>query len=117
MFGGTEPFAHCARSILKKELARAADLGFAFKLRGETEIYAYRPGETGADGSLQPMAASGSIRPTPAYDVESTMDAMAFLDPMVRAMSETGFDVFSFDHEGGDAQFEFDFTYLPALEM
>ena len=32
-----------------------------------------------------------------------------FLDPMVRAMNETGFGVFSFDHEGGDAQFEFDF--------
>jgi glutamine synthetase len=117
MFGGTEPFAHCARSILKKELARAADLGFGFNLGVETEIYAYKPDEIGADGYLQPMAASGSIRPTPAYDVESTMDAMGFLGPMVRAMSETGFDVFSFDHEGGDAQFEFDFTYAPALEM
>ena len=36
---------------------------------------------------------------------------------MVKAMNETGFGVFSFDHEGGDAQFEFDFDYAPALEM
>jgi glutamine synthetase len=57
------------------------------------------------------------MKPTPAYDVESTMDAMPFLGPMVKAMNETGFGVFSFDHEGGDAQFEFDFDYSPALEM
>jgi glutamine synthetase len=32
-------------------------------------------------------------------------------------MAETGFGLFSFDTEGGDAQYEFDFTYAPALEM
>ena len=57
------------------------------------------------------------MKPTPAYDVEATMDAMPFLGPMVKAMNETGFGVFSFDHEGGDAQFEFDFDFAPALEM
>ena len=117
VFGGTEPFAHCTRSVLKREIARAADAGFAFNLGVETEIYAYRPDEIGPDGYLGPIAPSGSIRPTPGYDVESTLDAMPFLDPMVRAMNQTGFGVFSFDHEGGDAQFEFDFNYAPALEM
>ncbi|MDQ1519788.1 MAG: glutamine synthetase [Actinomycetota bacterium] len=117
LFGGTEPFAHCTRSMLKRQLARAAERGFAFNLGVETEIYAFRPGATGPDGYLAPIAASGSIDPTPAYDVESTLDAMPFLDPMVRYMNETGFGVFSFDHEGGDAQFEFDFEYAPALEM
>ena len=117
VFGGTEPFAHCTRSVLKREIARAADAGFAFNLGVETEIYAYRPDEIGPDGYLGPIAPSGAIRPTPGYDVESTLDAMPFLDPMVRAMNQTGFGVFSFDHEGGDAQFEFDFNYAPALEM
>ncbi len=42
---------------------------------------------------------------------------MEFLDPMVEAMNESGFGVFSFDHEGGDGQVEFDFDYAPALVM
>jgi glutamine synthetase len=45
------------------------------------------------------------------------MDAMPFLGPMARYLEETGFGLFSFDTEGGDAQYEFDFTYAPALEM
>lgn len=125
LYGGEVAFDLCTRSILKRQLARAEEQGFAFHLGVETEIYAYRPGppETGAgiaarpDGYLQPMSTSGSLRPTPAYDVESTIDALPFLGPMVRYMNETGFGVFSFDHEGGDAQFEFDFEHAPALEM
>ena len=72
---------------------------------------------TTEDGYLEPLAISGKLRPTPAYDVESTLDSMSFLDPMVKAMTETGFGVFSFDHEGGDGQVEFDFDYAPALVM
>jgi glutamine synthetase len=35
---------------------------------------------------------------------------------MVDHMTELGFGVYSFDHEGGDGQFEFDFGYAPALQ-
>ncbi len=116
LYGGTGFWPHCPRSLLKRQLAVAADRGLVFNLGVETELYCYDP-KAGTDGYLEPMAASGKIRPTPAYDAESTMDSMAFLGPMVRYMNETGFGVFSFDHEGGDAQFEFDFDYAPALEM
>jgi glutamine synthetase len=63
------------------------------------------------------MARSGEMKPTPAYDLESALDAMPFLDRMVECMRETGFGVFSFDHEGGQGQFEFDFAYAPVLQM
>ncbi len=81
----------------------------------ETEFYVFKPVEDVTD-ELVPMAASGLMDPTPAYDLESTLDAMPYLDRMVDAMSELGFGVYSFDHEGGDGQFEFDFGYAPALE-
>lgn len=122
-FGGKEPFAHCTRSILRRQIERAAAAGFGMCLGVETEIYVTRPPEelpAGPDrprGYLEPSAPTGRLRPTAAYDVESTMDAMGFLDPMVKAMNETGFGVFSFDHEGGDGQVEFDFDYAPALQM
>jgi glutamine synthetase len=116
LWGGTDFWPHCPRSILKKQLAVAADRGMTFNLGVETELYCYDP-SSGTDGYLEPMSKSGKIRPTPAYDAESTMDSMAFLGPMVKYMTECGFGVFSFDHEGGDAQFEFDFNYSEALVM
>jgi glutamine synthetase len=116
-YGGNEPFAHCTRSILKAQIARAEELGFAMHLGIEPELYVTRPRSASADAYLQPGAPSGSLRPTPGYDVESTMDAMGFLDAMVSSMNACGFGVFSFDHEGGDGQVEFDFDYAPALAM
>jgi len=114
-YGGTEPFALCPRSILKRQLALAADEGMTFNLGVETELFVYR--SVGPDGYLEPMTASGKLRPTQAYDAESVMDAIPFLDPMARYMAKTGFGLFSFDSEGGDAQYEFDFDYAEALEM
>jgi glutamine synthetase len=115
-WGGREPWALCPRSILKKQLNLAAAQGFRFNLGVETEFYAFQE-VTDVTAPLVPMAKSGTMRPTPAYDLESTMDAMPFLDRMVSSMQELGFGVFSFDHEGGDGQFEFDFTYADALVM
>lgn len=113
-YGGTEPFALCPRSALKKQVELAADEGLVANLGVETEFYVFQPVEDPTD-ELVPMAASGLMDPTPAYDLESTLDAMPFLDRMVDAMNELGFGVYSFDHEGGDGQFEFDFGYAPAL--
>ena len=118
LFGGTEPFALCSRSILKRQLALAAEEGLTFNLGVETELFVFTPESLDrADGYLEPIARSGKMRPTQAYDAEAAMDALPFLDPMARYMEESGFGLFSFDTEGGDAQYEFDFDYAPALEM
>ncbi|MGY1618198.1 hypothetical protein ACI797_15775 [Geodermatophilus sp. SYSU D00691] len=118
VFAGTEPFVHCPRSILKRQVARAESEGFTFNLGIETEFYAFRPESLERpDGYLVPPARSGQMMPTPAYDVESTIDAMPFLGRMVEAMQTSDFGVYSFDHEGGNGQFEFDFAYAPALQM
>ena len=116
-YGGVEPFALCTRSILKRQVEAAAEAGFTMNLGVETELYVIKPPEEPAWTYLRPVAPTGMLRPTPAYDVESTLDAMDFLDPMVKAMNDTGFGVFSFDHEGGDGQYEFDFDFAPALQM
>ncbi|HUE58613.1 MAG TPA: hypothetical protein VMO88_03450 [Acidimicrobiales bacterium] len=116
-YGGVEPFPLCTRSILKRQVEAAAAAGFTMNLGVETELYIIKPPDDPAWTYLQPAAPTGMLRPTPAYDVESTLDAMDFLDPMVKAMNESGFGVFSFDHEGGDGQYEFDFDFAPALQM
>jgi len=114
--GGTEPFALCPRSILKRQVEAAAEAGFTMFLGIEPELYVVRP-ELDDEGYLRPLTDAGRIRPTQAYDVESTMDAMAFLEPMSRYLTECGYGLFSLDAEGGDGQYEFDFGYFPVLEM
>ncbi|MGO9872501.1 MAG: glutamate--ammonia ligase [Acidimicrobiia bacterium] len=117
-FGGDHPFALCSRSVLKRQLALAAAEGVVFNLGVETELFVFRPESLErTDGYLEPLTHSGKLRPTQAYDAESVMDALPFLDPMARYMTETGFDIFSLDSEGGDGQYEFDFDYAPALQM
>jgi glutamine synthetase len=120
-FGGTEPFAHCTRSVLKKQISAAAEVGFELQLGIETELYVVQPfadaraSSSPATEVLAPYKPSGRLRPTAAYDVESTLDVMDFLDPMVKSMKECGFGAFSFDHEGGDGQVEFDFDFASSL--
>jgi glutamine synthetase len=122
-YGGREPFALCPRSVLKRQVARAAEAGFEVNVGVETELYVFDPDSLDHPtpgrpaGYLRPMARSGQIRPTPAYDTESTLDAMPFLGRMAECMTELDYGLFSLDHEGGDGQFEFDFTYAPALQM
>jgi glutamine synthetase len=115
-FGGREPFALCPRSILKRQLEHAAELGFRFNLGVEPEFYVFQR-DPGTQGYLEPMAMSERLRPTPAYDVEAALDSMPFLSRMAECLNATGFDVFSFDAEGGEGQYEFDFAYREALEM
>jgi glutamine synthetase len=120
-FGGTEPFAHCTRSILKRQIDAAAAEGYVMQLGIEPELYVVQPfvearrSPFPGNEELAPYKPSGRIRPTAAYDVEATLDVMDFMRPMVRAMKECGFGAFSFDHEGGDGQVEFDFDFAPAL--
>jgi glutamine synthetase len=115
---GSEPFSNCPRSILKNQIALAANEGLGMFLGIEPEVYVFSPESLDrSDGYLQPGFRTGSIKPTQAYDIESAMDAMSFLEPMSRYLTETGFGVFSYDTEGGDGQYEFDFGYFGALEM
>jgi glutamine synthetase len=119
-FGGNEPFAHCTRSVLKRQIELAEEAGYVLQLGIEPELYVTQPrceDVRGDSGYLMPAHPSGRIRPTPAYDVESTLDMKSYLEPMVQAMNAMGFGVFSFDHEGGDGQVEFDFDFAPALIM
>ncbi len=116
-FGGREPYALCPRSILKRQIEEAASMGYAPQLGVEPEFYVFKP-ESLVAGSTQlvPIAKSGEIKPSPAYDVESALDAMPFLTRMTSYMNELDFGLFSFDAEGGEGQYEFDFEHAPMLQ-
>ena len=66
------------------------------------------------DGRFGPLSPTDTLK-MPGYDLRSTLDSMPFLAAMVGHLRELEWGVYSFDHEGGRGQFEFDFGYADAL--
>ncbi|MBD1852585.1 type III glutamate--ammonia ligase [Leptolyngbya sp. FACHB-711] len=108
-----KPFEACCRSILKRVLAQAAEMGFGFNLGIETEFFILK--ET-ADGKPIPIS-DRDVLHKPCYDVQGLLDNYAWVTEIVEAMNQLGWDVYSFDHEDGNGQFETDFAYTDALTM
>lgn len=107
------PFDACCRSILKSVLAQAAALGFTFNLGIETEFYVLREDEY---GGFVPVSERDTLA-KPCYDVGGLLDNYGMIDELVSHMNRFGWDVYSFDHEDGNGQFETDFGYSDALTM
>jgi glutamine synthetase len=111
-YGGREPFSCCPRSILKGILARAEERGLRFMLGVEPEFYVFRKDRL---PELVPLAPSSSLYPTPAYDVQAALDSYDFLSLVSKHLAAADFGLFSFDHEGGNGQYELDFAHADAL--
>ena len=111
-----EPFSLCPRSILKRQVERAASLGYRCTLGIEPEFYVYRPENLSSTG-FGDLTVTGAIEPSPAYDVETMYDVSEFLDEVVVMMKEIGLQAFAMGAEGGVNQFEIDFYYKDLLEM
>jgi glutamine synthetase len=108
-----EPYSLSTRVALKNVLKQAEALGFGFNLGIECEIFLLRQGE---DGSLHiPVANDKLIKPC--YDVRGFVDNFPWLDKVATTINELGWDLYSFDHEDANGQFEFDFQYSDALTM
>lgn len=101
------------RVALKNVLAQAAEMGFGFNLGIECEIYLLKQN---ADGTLSVPNPDDKLT-KPCYDLRGFMDNFAWLDKMATAINSLGWDLYSFDHEDGNSQFEFDFNYSDALTM
>ncbi len=108
-----QPFEACSRGILKKQLAEAARLGYRFNLGIETEFFILREE---ADGRIVPVSPRDTLA-KPCYDLRGFLDNYGLLDEIVQAMNALGWDVYSFDHEDANGQFETDFQYADALTM
>jgi glutamine synthetase len=110
---GDQPFEACSRQILRRVTADAATEGWVFNLGIETEFFLLRDDE---DGSSVPAASSDTLD-KPCYDLRSLLHNFDLVDEIVTAMNGLGWEVYSFDHEDGNGQFETDFGYVDALQM
>lgn len=108
-----EVFEPCSRQIFKRVLADARQQGYQFNFGIEPELFLLREDES---GNILPIGERDDLA-KPAYDVRSTLDSLPMLDRIVSDLQQAGFDVYSFDHEDGNGQFEIDFNYFEGLEM
>ncbi|MCV7215511.1 type III glutamate--ammonia ligase [Mycobacterium crocinum] len=109
---GDSPFESCSRQILKRVTVDAATLGYTFNLGVETEFFLL----SDQSGAPQPASADDNLD-KPCYDLRGMLHNFGVVDDIVSAMNELGWDVYSFDHEDGNGQFETDFTYTNAVSM
>ncbi|MBF9033963.1 type III glutamate--ammonia ligase [Rhodobacterales bacterium HKCCE2091] len=106
-----EPYPLNTRVALKKVLEEAAGMGFGFNLGIEAEIFLLRKED---DGTLSVPTADDTLV-KPCYDLRSFMDNFRWLDRMAETIDALGWDLYSFDHEDANGQFEFDFRFADAL--
>lgn len=108
-----QPFEPCSRQIFKRVLAQAADMGYQFNFGIEPELFLLKDHES---GTPVPVGERDNLA-KPAYDVRTTLDSLDVLDKIVQALDSVGYDVYSFDHEDGNGQFEIDFRFFDGLKM
>lgn len=106
-----EPYPLNTRVALKKVLEQAAQMGFGMNLGIEAELFVLKQNE---DGSLSVPNPDDKLT-KPCYDTRSFLDQFQWLDKMATSINDLGWDLYSFDHEDANGQYEFDFMYADAV--
>lgn len=106
-----QPYANDSRVILKRMVKLAAAQGYRVNLGIEPEFYLLRHDDKGKLAPLGP----GYKGICPAYDLHSTTHVIDTLDKLAGYMEALGWNLYSFDQEGGRGQYEFDFGYTDVL--
>jgi glutamine synthetase len=106
-----QPYPLSTRVLLKNVLAQAAEMGYGMNLGIECEIYLLKKN---ADGTLSVPNPDDKLAKA-CYDVQGFTDSFTWLDKVGSCINDLGWDLYSFDHEDANGQFEFDFNYADAL--
>ncbi len=108
-----EPYPIQTRVALKNVLKQAADMGFGLNLGIECEVYFVK---LDGKGKLYVPNQDDDLMKS-CYDIKRFFDQYEMVTSIVDTLNGLGWDVYSFDHEDGNSQFEFDFKYADALTM
>ena len=105
-----EPFDACPRQVLKRQLARLAERGWALRTGIEPEFFLLR---RTADG-YEPADPHDRLD-KPSYDLKSLPRQREFLHQLADGLTRCGLDVFQIDHEDAHGQYELNFHHADAL--
>src|SRR3954469_24889567 len=106
-----EEFPYCPRTILRRQLARAKDLGFTFKIGMELEFFLLREKEDGGTELADPLDRLDQ----PCYDMKGLTRQYEFLSQLSKYVNELGWGSYANAHEDANGQFESNFEFADAL--
>jgi glutamine synthetase len=106
-----EEWAYCPRTILRRVLAKAKQLGYEFRFGCELEYFLVRLRD---DGSIEIADAQDTLE-KPCYDMAGLTRRYDFLTTVSRYCNELGWGNYANDHEDANGQFEQNFTFDEAL--
>jgi glutamine synthetase len=106
-----EEWPYDPRTILRRQLEKARQKGFEFKMGLELEYFLVRKRE---DGSIE-LADPYDTLEKPCYDLSGLTRHYDFLTTVSRYVNELGWGNYANDHEDANGQFEQNFTYTDAL--
>jgi glutamine synthetase len=106
-----EPWPYCPRTILRRQVERAAELGYEFKIGVELEYFLLRRRE---DGGLE-IADDQDTLAQPCYDLRALTRNLDFVTGVARNLDTLGWEGYATDHEDANGQFEQNFGYADAL--
>ena len=106
-----EEWPYCPRTILRRQLDRAKDLGYEFMIGIELEYFLVRETE---DGSIE-LADKLDRLEKPCYDMRGLTRNLDFVSQVARNLTDLGWNNYATDHEDANGQFEQNFDYADAL--
>jgi glutamine synthetase len=106
-----EEWPYCPRTILRRQLARAAELGYEFRIGAELEYFLVKRGE---DGSIEVADPLDNLE-QPCYDMRALTRNLDFVQTVSRNITGLGWDNYATDHEDANGQFEQNFAFADAL--
>ena len=107
MYG--RPVEHAPRVVLKRAMAKARDMGFAFKSGVEPECFFITP-----DGNA--IADPADTRAKPCYDQQALMRHFDVVAEISGSMESLGWGAYQNDHEDANGQFEMNWNYDDGLK-
>jgi glutamine synthetase len=106
-----EEWPYCPRTILRRQLARAAELGYEFRIGAELEYFLVRRND---DGSIEVADKLDNLE-QPCYDMRALTRNLDFVQEVSRNITGLGWDNYATDHEDANGQFEQNFAFADAL--
>ena len=106
-----EEWPYCPRTILRRQLERASELGYEFKVGAELEYFLVRETEDGGIELADPLDRLDQ----PCYDMRGLTRNLDFVSQVARNLTDLGWNNYATDHEDANGQFEQNFDFADAL--
>ncbi len=103
-----QPLEQSPRRVLRRQLERAAGMGYTFRTGVEAEFFLLQPGGAA-------IADPHDAQSKPCYDQLALMRQLELIGGLLEAMEELGWGPYQADHEDANGQFEINWTFADAL--